>query len=249
MRRPRGFPLTQALTFLVGGLCVVLVVGGFAWMARTNGHLRDRLAEKDVVVLELVDQYRALYDEATLGGVEPDAPAPADVEGAITATPGQPGERGPIGPVGPAGRDGEDGAPGDDGEQGPAGPPGLPGLPARSLIGPAGDPGAEGPAGAPGSPGADGTPGIPGTEGPPGAPGETGPQGATGPAGPSGPAGDTGATGEPGAPGSDGRGVVVLECQADASWLITYTDGTTSTTPGPCRVQDPIIEPPPEVLP
>lgn len=240
MPRNRRFPLTQALTALVAALCLALVVGGFIWMARTNGHLRERLAEQDGAVLELVDQYAALYDEATRGGVEPDAPAPADVEGAVVASPGLPGERGPVGPVGPAGLPGEPGGPGPQGVPGPVGEPGFPG---RGLPGPAGSDGAPGPSGGDGDDGTSGADGAPGPAGPAGPAGQEGAPGAPGAAGTPGPSGE---------PGTDGRGVAVLECQADGTWLITYTDDTTSTTPGPCRVPDiipPVPELPPEVEP
>lgn len=47
-----------------------------------------------------------------------------------------------------------------------------------------------------------------------------------------GPAGDAGA---PGTQGAGGRGITSVVCQDDGTWLVTYTDQTTSTTPGPCR--------------
>jgi len=125
-----------------------------------------------------------------------------------------------------------------------------------------GTPGSPGAAGATGADGARGEKGdrgdigVPGQTGPPGAAGADGTDGAdgstgsSGEPGPGGPAGADGAPGAPGAPGADGRGLAAIECQADGSWLITYTDGTTSTTSGPCRIPDPIITPTPEgVLP
>lgn len=110
---------------------------------------------------------------------------------------------------------GSPGATGARGPEGPRGPQGLMGLPGQ--IGPQGEPGEDGAAGAPGSAGASGADG----------------QSVTGPAGPQGPQGVTGPQGER---GSDGRGVTSVDCQEDGSWLITYTDTTTSTTPGPCRI-------------
>lgn len=89
--------------------------------------------------------------------------------------------------------------------------------------------GAVGPVGAPG------LAGIPGKAGPPGADGTDGANGVDGAPGPVGP---------PGANGLDGRGVVSITCGADGVWTIAYTDGTTSTTPGPCRVvPEPPVEP------
>lgn len=108
---------------------------------------------------------------------------------------------------GPAGKTGATGATGPSGPVGATGPQGEKGEP--GPIGPAG---------------ADGTDGAPGDPGPQGPPGDPGPAGATGPAGPQGPA------------GADGRGITSVTCQDDGSWLITYTDSTTSTAQGPCKV-------------
>lgn len=49
-----------------------------------------------------------------------------------------------------------------------------------------------------------------------------------------------GQQGEPGVsvtgpPGPAGRGITDMDCQKDGTWLIYYTDGTTSTARGPCR--------------
>lgn len=117
---------------------------------------------------------------------------------------------------GPAGEPGSVGAPGPRGPQGETGPAGDIGTP--GATGPAGASGGRGPAGQDGS---DGTPGAAGAQGEPG------------PAGPQGPAGPAGASGSP---GPAGRGVASLDCQDDGTWLVTYTDQTTSTTPGPCRI-------------
>lgn len=80
--------------------------------------------------------------------------------------------------------------------------------------------------------------------GPPGAPGAsvTGAKGDPGETvvGPPGPPGET-------VVGPAGRGVSNVSCEADGTWVIAYTDGTTSTTPGPCRaVSDPPTDPPME---
>lgn len=53
-----------------------------------------------------------------------------------------------------------------------------------------------------------------------------------------------GPQGEPGAsvtgpPGAAGRGIADTDCQDDGTWLITYSDGTTDTARGPCRVVPP----------
>jgi Collagen triple helix repeat (20 copies) len=115
--------------------------------------------------------------------------------------------------------------------------------------------GAQGPAGDDGKNGRDGLPGLPGVNGPTGTTGPTGElggngqNGAAGPAGADGSAGANGVDGTPGpagANGTDGRGITSIECVDSAAtvpptpvtsdWVITYTDGTTSTTPGPCRL-------------
>lgn len=57
--------------------------------------------------------------------------------------------------------------------------------------------------------------------------------------------GRDGADGENGTNGSDGRGIAKTECHTTGDWIITYTDGTAGTTPGPCRVVQPSPEPTP----
>jgi hypothetical protein len=112
------------------------------------------------------------------------------------------------------------------GAQGDAGPRGLPGIDGQQ--------GPTGPAGPKGDMG------VPGQTGPAGPAGSAGTDGPAGPPGPAGADGAPGAPGVPGAPGADGRGIALAECQTDGAWLITYTDGTTSTTSGPCRIPDPL---------
>lgn len=142
---------------------------------------------------------------------------------------------------------------GEEGPEGPRGPRGLPG-PRSTVPGPAGQPGEDGedsdipgPAGIPGEPGEQGVPGedseVPG---PVGAPGEDstvpGPKGSKGEkgdtvTGPPGPKGDKGETGSPGTDGKPGRGISDVSCTADGDWQFDFTDGTTITVDGPCRVQ------------
>ena len=113
---------------------------------------------------------------------------------------------------------------------------------------------AAGPKGDKGDPGRDGRDGknstVPGPAGPPGQDGNdgldsliAGPPGPTGTAGKDstvpGPAGPPGADGTDGAPGADGRGISSVTCEGtgDASyWVVTYTDGTSQTSTGPCRL-------------
>lgn len=95
------------------------------------------------------------------------------------------------------------------------------------LQGPRGIPGVTGPRGPRGLPGA------PGAAGESGAAGGVGEPGAAGPAGPK---GDPGPAGKDGAPGPAGRGLASMACAENGDWHITYTDGTTQTVSGPCRV-------------
>lgn len=110
------------------------------------------------------------------------------------------------GPVGAPGRDGRDGREGPAGPQGPIGPNGLD----STTPGPQGLPGLNG------LNGADST--VPG---------------------PTGPAGPAGANGANGADGRDGRGITSVTCEGtgeNSYWVVTYTDGTTQTSTGPCRL-------------
>lgn len=125
------------------------------------------------------------------------------------------GGEGIPGPAGMAGRDGRDGATGPRGPAGPVGP-----------VGP------EGPQGPTGNTGLSGLTGSTGSTGAPGAAGEPGPEGPAGPAGP------TGADGAPGRDGADGRGISSVTCEGEGDssyWVVTYTDGTSQTSTGPCR--------------
>lgn len=82
--------------------------------------------------------------------------------------------------------------------------------------------------------------GLRGLAGDDGGRGATGVQGATGATGEQGPKGDTGDRGPAGADGSagpPGRGIASgPTCNDDGTWTTTYTDGTSDTQPGPCRV-------------
>lgn len=222
MKLVRRFPFTVVLTWALLLATVVLVAWTFATLVGDKARLQDTVTAMRSEQLELVSQYRSLYEEATVDGVEPSAPAPAEVEDEISALEPVAGDRGPVGAVGPVGPAGPPGAPG------PVGPSGPPGPSGESIVGPGGP---TGPAGLTGAPGAAGEPGAAGADG----------VSIVGPEGPVGPAGPAGADG---ANGIDGRGIWGLDCQADGSWLVTYSDGTTSTTPGPCRATTG-----PEVLP
>jgi hypothetical protein len=128
----------------------------------------------------------------------------------------------------------------------PAGAPEV----VRGIDGTNGTNGKDGAIGATGKTGMTGF-GITGGLGATGALGPIGATGLAGIAGADGLAGAAGADGAPGAPGADGapgRGLTSVVCQDDGSWLITYTDDTTSTSPGPCRIT-PTTIPVPEATP
>ena len=125
------------------------------------------------------------------------------------------GPKGDKGEPGRNGRDGRDGAPGRNGTNGADGADGV---------------GRDGLAGLAGRDGSS----ITGPEGPAGAVGPTGPPGPIGPAGIAGPAGPAGA---------DGRGIKDMQCIGDGQdsyVLVTFTDDTTTTWDGPCRL-DPVF--------
>jgi len=126
--------------------------------------------------------------------------------------------------------------------------------PAQAIVGPQGPPG---PAGVDSVvPGPIGLTGLASLI--PGPIGETGPQGDAslipGPAGADstvpGPAGaDSTVPGPAGPAGADGRGITSVACvdsTTSSDWVVTFTDGATSTAAGPCRT---IPTPPVEVAP
>lgn len=120
--------------------------------------------------------------------------------------------------------------------------------PAAAVAGPKGDKGDQGRNGRDGRDGKDST--VPGPKGDPGndsvIPGPAGLAGLNGkdsavpgPAGPEGPVGPAGADGTNGADGRDGRGISSVTCEGEGEnsyWVVTYTDGTTQTSTGPCRL-------------
>jgi hypothetical protein len=141
------------------------------------------------------------------------------------------GEKGDPGPAGAQGPIGPQGIQGPPGIQGPRGPIGITGQSPACFLEPSK---CVGPKGAAGSDGEDGT------QGPQGDTGATGATGDQGVPGVDGVDGKDGVDGAAGVDGKDGRGVKSVTCKDDGTWLITYTDDTTSTTDGPCRVVPPI---------
>ncbi|MCC3276363.1 collagen-like protein [Arthrobacter sp. zg-Y20] len=118
-----------------------------------------------------------------------------------------------------------------------------PSNPATGPKGDKGDPGRDGRDGQDGAPGAKGDKGdageastIPGATG---INGTNGLDGAPGPPGKDGIDGRNGTDGTDGAPGADGRGISSVTCEGTGEssyWVVTYTDGTSQTSTGPCRL-------------
>lgn len=217
-------------------LAVILVaILTLAWITLSQSQRATKATTNAVSLAEQIRQSceqgqdvtlgdRDLCEQASKVASQPDEIQPAKGEKGDTGEPGPAGPpgasvTGPTGPSGKAGKTGEAGRNGEDstaaGPSGAAGAPGQPGKDGKdSLI-----PGSKGDKGDKGEPGADST--VPG---PSGAPGKDG---------------------KDGAPGEDGRGISTVRCvgAGDAShWEITYTDGTTQTSDGPCRIA---TEPPP----
>lgn len=116
-------------------------------------------------------------------------------------------------------------APGKDGRDGVDGKDGIDGKNGKNGL--------DGKDGINGKDGADGIPmdGIDGIDGTDGVDGTNGTDG------------KDGADGTNGTDGADGRGIAMIECHSTGDWIITYTDGTTTTVPGPCRVVTPTPQP------
>lgn len=211
-RRTGRLLLGSSLTnLLFGGVIVVLllVIGA---QADTIGLLSGGLTQQR-------DQFEACKDKpaATRGCTTPVAAEPSVIV--------KQGKRGPIGLTG------NDGPAGPRGPQGPAGPQGVPGP-----IGKTGPP----PGCALLSTACVGAAGPAGPAGPEGKAGKAGQDGKEGPAGPAGPEGKAGPGGPEGKQGAQGVSTRSTQCVSDdtsnSHWLITYSDGTQETSPGPCRI-------------
>lgn len=201
-------------------LVLILVVAVLSTVVLQQGGAIDRLSGAVIGLRNQVDQC---------------ADKPAKAQGCTTPVAAEPsvivkeGARGLAGAVG---------AQGPQGPQGPAGPPGPQGVP--GPVGKAGPP----PACAAVT---SACVGATGPQGPEGDAGPQGPEGKEGPAGPAGPQGEQGVQGpqgELGPQGAPGVRVNSTQCMDDTTpngshWLITYSDGTQETSPGPCRTKLP----------
>jgi hypothetical protein len=204
-----GSGLTNALLAVV--IVALLVVIGT--QTSTIAVLSNALTQQR-------DQFTACKGKptGTVGCVQPAAAEPS-----VIVKEGKRGLPGAVGAVGPQGPQGPAGPPGPQGVMGKAGPP-----PGCALL-------------------STGCVGAPGATGPQGPQGDRGPQGDTGPQGERGLQGEQGAQGtqgQMGPQGSKGVGTSSSQCANDdtpngSHWVITYSDGTQETSPGPCRVKIP----------
>lgn len=177
--------------------------------------LDDQKAEgqkRQLVVDQLARDSVALRGELTKQGVDPDTVAP----------PPQDRTDDPLPIQGPQGIPGTPGIQGPEGEQGPAGAEGKQGV--------------QGAQGTPGEDGAPGSGGAPGEDGPQGPPGASGPQGPPGASGPQGPPGAGGPQGPPGVSVTDVK-CVDDDTSVGSRWVVTFSNGTTTTSDGPCRIR------------
>lgn len=206
------------------GLFWVLMIGGLLGFFMLGQAVADRdsakaeaaseqQAKKDIAVEARAALCQAgdvaVYDATLCDQLEKIAEEPSRLERGPQGIQGVQGITGTRGPAGADGKDGKDGPPGPAGANGEDGADGANGL--------GGGPGPEGQPGPVGAPGKDST--VPG---------------------PAGPAGPAGANGNDGAAGANGRGITSVTCEGagEASyWLVTYDDGTTQTSGGPCRIQ------------
>jgi len=212
----KGTRIIQAIgAFIVMSVFIGIIIftsAGWNNASKDARNAQDDFRDQVTKTETLQGEYNKLYKEFQQAtGKKPSAPTPQAIQG----------QTGPQGQAGPKG---------DMGIQGQTGPAG-----------------AIGPQGVKGDTGATGAAGANGSDGATGAKGDTGATGAAGPQGPQGPQGDPGPQGAPGVQGpagpqgppGPGRGIQSIECTGDgatSSWVITYTDGNTSQTAGPCKV-------------
>ena len=211
------------------GVLIVVLLVVVAVLATTVSQQSAAIGRLSGALSGQRDQFDACKGKpaATKGCTTPIAAEPSVIvkqgkQGPIGLT----GEQGQPGPVGPAGPQGSPGPVGPTGKQGPAGKSGS--SPACLLLVSA----------------CSGPQGLEGKQGPAGPAGKDGEQGPAGPQGEQGPAGVQGPQGEMGVQGSRGVSVSSTQCVDDETttgshWLITYTDATSETSPGPCRVKLP----------
>ena len=212
----------RAFYALMAGLSAALVFcGAFLWGMQANVRADQEASNATAATTNAQTLAQQVQQACTANGqlVVDERNLCAKAE-KIAQEPAQP-VPGPPGPKGDTGTAGKDST-----VPGPAGQDGEDG--ADSLV--------AGPAGAAGTNGLDSQ--VPGPAG----------KDSTVP----GPAGAAGATGADGTPGADGRGIASVVCEGagDASyWLVTYDDGTTQTSGGPCRIQAAATAPAPTESP
>lgn len=211
------------------GLVLLAIAGLLIWVLDRQADGAQQRAEQAVAISSLADSLAQANDRLEAAGEKP-VPVPDAPDEPIQGVQGEPGR--PPSPaeislaveshcmvrndcVGPSGKDGSNGQ---DGKAGLNGANGKDGVDGKSIKGDKGDKG------------------DPGEPGPP-------PTNEQVLAAVSafcatnnncmGPPGQNGMTGANGLPGVS---VTNVACQEDGTWLISYSDGGSSTTPGPCRV-------------
>jgi hypothetical protein len=224
-RRTARLLVGSGLANAMLGAVVVVLLLVIMQLSGANAALTSALTQQR-------DQFTACKDKpATARGcTTPVAAEPSVVvkQGRRGLT-GASGVQGPAGPAGPVGPAGPRGVQGPIGKTGP--PPGC-ALLSTACVGAAGIRGPAGPEG------------KAGPAGPEGAQGPAGTDGKEGPAGPAGPEGKQGPQGETGGQGPQGVSTSSSDCVDDdtpagSHWLITYSNGTQETSPGPCRIKLP----------
>ena len=227
-RRDKEFPPRWSMAV---GILLILLLGAFGvWSQYSTQQEADNASQN---ANSLADEVTNACSE---GSVEIDGRDICAKAKQVKKDVAEPTKAGPAGPQGVRGRPGPrstipgpPGQQGGDGEDsdvpGPAGEKGQD----SDIPGPAGIPGEDsevpGPAGERGAPGSDGET-VVGPPGPAGAKGEKG-DSVTGPPGPK------------GAKGSAGRGISGVTCTSGGDWKFTFTDDTSITVDGPCRVKQP----------
>lgn len=218
-------------------LAVILVaILALAWITLSQSQRATKATTNAVSLAEQIRQSCEQGRDVTLGDQDLCKQA-SDVAAQPDEIQPAKGDKGDPGPTGATGATGASGSPGKQGEKGDTGEAGEAGRDGEdSTV--AGPSGAAGASGAPGKDGKDSL--VPGSKGEKGDKGDKGDPGADSTVpGPSGAPGKDGTDGAPGKDGKDGRGITGVKCvgTGDTShWEITYTDGTTQTSDGPCRI-------------
>ena len=224
-RRGREFPPRWSIA-----LILLVLLGFLAWTVWSINTSKQEADDAATNANSLADEVTNACAE---GSVEIDGRDICAKAKQVKKDVAEPTKAGPAGPQGVRGRPGPRSTiPGPTGQQGGDGED-------SDVPGPAGEKGQDsdipGPAGIPGEDSE--VPGPRGERGAPGSDGET----VVGPPGPAGAKGEkgesvTGPPGSKGEKGESGRGISGVTCTSGGDWKFTFTDDTSITVDGPCRV-------------